>query len=308
MTETDQLTDCPGLTHQRLTLREQVMSSLAFVFLILTAFALHHVEHDPLNGEINRILAWLFLILWSVLIIEALDGYWRQGDYSWHSFKRLLLLWLVPPYRLAISPYPAGSCIWLPLLGWRQVDDGVYEELDRAFSIPMLFMALLILPILAVEIFWAEQARQYPPVIIALDIGIALIWLAFTIEFIVMSTVAKNKLSYVVRHWINLVIILLPFLAFIRGFAFLRALRLGKVGKLLKAYRLRGLGMRAWQGIVVLELVERVFYRDPEARLLHLQTKLEQKEQELQQLRGRINKLETELAASDEVVEDREKR
>ncbi|MCP4199048.1 MAG: hypothetical protein GY762_18030 [Proteobacteria bacterium] len=305
MAEADHLAGCPDQLHIRLTVRQQVMSALALLFLIVTAFTLHHIEKDPLNVELNQTLKWLFLLIWLPMLVEAAEGFWRQGDYSSRSVMRLLLLCLVPPYRLALSPYPASSCVWFPKLGWRRVDDSFYEELDRAFSIPMLLMALLILPILAVEIFWAKQAQSYPAIMIALDSCIVLIWLAFTIEFIVMSTVAKNKLTYVVRHWINLVIILLPLLAFLRGIWFLRALRLGKVGKALKVYRLRGLGMRAWQGIVVLELIELVLYRDPEARLAHRKKKLEKQDQEMARLRGRIKKLEAEIIASKETGEDK---
>jgi len=52
-----------------------------------------------------------------------------------------------PPFRIAQSPYAAESCVWLPALGWQRADQDLYERLERAFSIPMLFMAILILPI-----------------------------------------------------------------------------------------------------------------------------------------------------------------
>lgn len=287
---------CPDLVHHRSTNRERIMTVLAVLFLLLTAFSLHHYERSPEDTATGALLGWLFLGLWLPLFLEALEGYWRQGDYSWPAAGRLLLLWLIPPYRMALSPYPAGACVWLPGMGWQQADQAFFERLDRAFSIPMLFMALLILPILAVELFWAEQAKAYRAVTIALDLGTALIWLAFTVEFIVMSTVAQKKLKYVVRHWINLAIILLPFLAFVRGFQFVRLLRLGKLGKALKVYRMRGLGLRAWQGMVALEVLERLLHRDPQSRLRHLKEVLAEKEQETERLRERIRQMEAECA------------
>ncbi len=278
------------------------MTGLAILFLVLTAFSLHHHERFPQDTETGRLLDWLFILLWLPLFLEALEGYWRQGDYTWASACRLLLLWLIPPYRLAVTPYPAGSCVWFPGLGWQRADQDFFERMDRAFSIPMLFMALLILPILAVELFWARQVQAYPIIAVALDLGTAMIWLAFAVEFIVMSTVSQKRLIYIVQHWINLAIILLPLLAFLRGFQFIRLLRMGKV---LKVYRLRGLGLRAWQGMVALEVLERLLHRDPESRLRHLREVLEEKEQDVRRLRRRIRNMETACkAAADRGGED----
>jgi hypothetical protein len=81
----------------------------------------------------------------------------------------------------------------------------------------MLFMAILILPILATELFWAEEVAVRSGLRLALDLGTAVIWLAFCVEFIVMSTLAPKKLVYLARNWINLAIIVMPFLAFLRG-------------------------------------------------------------------------------------------
>ena len=180
-------------------------------------------------------------------------------------------------------------------MGWQVADQTCFERLDRAFSVPMLFMAMMILPILAIEFFWSKYVILYPGLALALDLGTALIWLAFALEFIVMSAVAQKKLVYIARHWINLAIILLPFLAFLRSLQFVRLLRLGKLGKALKVYRLRGLGLRAWQGVVTLELVERVVHRSPEARLRHLRALLGEKEREVRRLRRRIRDLETDF-------------
>ncbi len=267
------------------------MTVLAAAFLLLTAYALHHYEHTVV-GKRGEWLGWLFVILWLPMFLEALEGYWRQGDYGWKAAGRLILLWLAPVYRLALSPYPQGRCLWFPWVGWQRADKAFYERLDRFFSIPMLFMALMILPILAVEYFWAAQAEAMPAVGLALDLGTALIWLAFTVEFIVMSTVAEKKLHYVLKHWLNLAIILLPFIAFLRGFQFVRLMRLGKLGQALKIYRLRGLGVRAWQGVVALEVLERLLHRDPESRLRHLREQLQEKEEEAELLRKRIEELE----------------
>ena len=151
--------DCLDRIHLEVTAREQVMSGLALVFLILAAVSLRHIERSPQDTGTGDLLVTLLLCLWLPLFIDALVGYWRRADFTWPAARRLLLLWLIPPFRIAQSPYAAESCVWLPALGWQRADQDLYERLERAFSIPMLFMAILILPILAAELFWAEEVR-----------------------------------------------------------------------------------------------------------------------------------------------------
>jgi voltage-gated potassium channel len=268
------------------------MSTLALGFLVLAAVLLHHAGSVAEPADPRSPLGWLLLPLWGAILAEAALGYWRGGDYSWGASLRLLLLGALPPYRLVVSTHATAPCIWLPGFGWQRMDRACFERLDRAFSIPMLCIALLILPILGVELFWADYVPQYPSLGLALDLGTATIWLAFALEFIVMSALAEKKLHYLATHWINLTIIALPFLAFLRGIQFLRLGRLGKLAKALKVYRLRGLGLRAWHGMITLELIERLVLRKREKRIRHLRARLRDKEREVERLRRRIRSLE----------------
>jgi hypothetical protein len=279
--------------------REAVMASLAIAFLILTALALQRFERGAFSDPTERhLLPWLFAVLWAAIVVEAIVGYWRCGDTSsWRSAGRLLLICLCPPFRLSVSTFPRGRCIWLPLMGWQIADRNFYDRLERAFSVPMLFIALMILPILAVEIFWSEYVALYPPLELALDLGTATIWFSFAVELIVMSALAEKKLLYLARHWLNLAIVLLPFMAFLRGLQITQLLRLGRLGKALKVYRLRGLGLRAWQGVLSLELIDRLLHRSFEARLRNLRARLADTERELDRLRGRIRALEAARSA-----------
>jgi hypothetical protein len=284
--------NCPDRIHRLSTRREAVMSALAIAFLILTALALHGIDRGFLLPAKSSLVGIVLAALWLAIVTEALVGYWRCGDHSWRSTGRLLLVCLLPPFRLSVSTFSSGSCIWLPMIGWQIADHSCYERLDRAFSVPMLFIALMILPILAVEIFWAGYVRLYPALALALNLGTATIWFAFSAELIVMSAVADKKLLYLARNWLNLAIILLPFLAFLRGLQIARLLRLARLGKALKIYRLRGLSLRAWKGAVTLELLERLLHPSPEARLGNLRRRFAEKERELERLRDRIQDLE----------------
>ena len=76
-------------------------------------------------------------------------------------------------------------------------------------------------------------------------------------------------------------------------------MRLSRASKLLKVYRLRGLGLRAWQGLVALELIEQLVHRDPAKRLEKLRRQAEEQEWELGRLRRRIAEIEAEQARAE---------
>lgn len=295
--------DCDDPIHREATPREQLMTSLALVFLILAALTLHQVEEAA--DDSDYLPATLLLALWLPLGIDALIGFARRGDFNRPAIQRLLLLLAIPPFRIAQSPYGARSCVFLPMLGWQRADVDLYERMERTFGIPMLFMAVLILPILAVELFWADLVAEHPGIRLFLDLGSMAIWIAFCIEFIVMVTLAPKKLVYMARNWINLAIIVLPFLAFLRGLRGVRLLwlgkGLGKAAKALKVYRLRGLGLRGWRGMVALDLVERLLHRTPERRLKRLREILGEREREIARLRKRIQNLEAQVGKEKEV-------
>lgn len=281
------------------------MFALAFGFLVLTAVALHHFERPGAHPPSGELLVWIFAVAWALIGAEALFGYWRSADYSPAAAKRLLLIWLLPPYRLALTTHPSGPCIWLPQLGWQTINRDLFLRLDRAFSIPMLLIAMMILPVLAIEFVWGRQVAANPALALALDLSTAGIWIAFATEFIIMSALAEKKLPYLLRHWVNLAIILLPLLAFLRGFQSVRLLRMTRITKLLKVYRLRGLGLRAWQGLVTLELIEQLLHRDPAKRLEYLRRRAEEYTWELERLRQRIAELEAQQAAEKDADPDR---
>ena len=290
-------TACPGPEHEAATRRHAILFFLALAFLVLMAFSLHSLDPGSEPFLQRPWLGGLLLALWIPIFLEALIGYWRRGEYSWKAAGRLALIWLLPPYRLALSTHPGGTCLWLPIVGWQRPDYRLFDHMERGFGIPMLLIALLILPILAIEIFGARHLWLHPELRRLLNFGTSLIWLAFAFEFIMMSAVAEAKIRYLTRNWINLVIILIPLFAFLRGFQAARLLRLGKTARLLKMYRLRGLGMRAWRGVIALELIERLLHRDPEIRLARLKTRLRDKQRELLYLCERIRELESHKTA-----------
>ncbi len=156
-------------------------------------------------------------------------------------------------------PIPAGwRRVWVPFSGWRLVGPDERERVDRCFQTPMLVLALFALPVFTCEFWipagWAEKSA----VAWTVDIAMSVIWLAFLVEFVVKISIAESRLRYVVKNWLDLIIILLPFLRPLRGVAAMRSLRLAR---LLRVFTIRGVAMKLLHTTVAaalgLELIKR---------------------------------------------------
>lgn len=137
-----------------------------------------------------------------------------------------------PPF-----PPPTGCRrVRLPFYGFVvDADDDHRARVDRFFHVPMLVLSLLVLPILVAQYHFSSRLN-HPWIPIALETGFLLISVAFLFEFAVKVTVARSRLRYMLANWLDMVIILLPFL---RPFRSVRVLRLaygfrGVSGKLIR--------------------------------------------------------------------------
>jgi voltage-gated potassium channel len=278
---------------------------LAMIALLITA----QMSLEPIGatGEtagaaaIDRVLQAvqsaaliLLLAIWPVFIAEQLL------DKSSRSRARRLVVCLVPPLRMAvISPEHNGS-IWLPRLGWQQPGRALSRQLERALSKPMLVVALLILPVLLVEFGMGQLVAETPALRLLLHVATGLIWLAFTAEFIVMMGATDRKLRYVKSHWIDLAIIILPLISFLRGIRVLRIARIARlqqVAKMTRVYRMRGLLMKTMRALMLLEVVHRLLGGNSQRKLAQLKLQYQEQLEDLQELKAEIDSLETELQA-----------
>ena len=126
-------------------------------------------------------------------------------------------------------------------------DDPLRERVDRWFERPMIILALLTLPLLAAEFFLLSKdgALNVRPLRIAVAIGLAVIWFAFLVEFIIKIAIAESRFQYARRNWLDIVIICAPML---------RPLRIAKVGRTARIFTLRGLGVRVLRSAIALVL------------------------------------------------------
>jgi voltage-gated potassium channel len=116
------------------------------------------------------------------------------------------------------------------------MDDRVVR-FERAFAVPMLVAALLVIPVIVLE-----ESNPGEPWDTVASIGNWVIWAAFLTEMVVMLSVARSRRAWLREHPLEVAIVVLtpPFLtsAFsaIRVLRLLRLLRLVRVAKLARRF------------------------------------------------------------------------
>jgi len=295
-------------------------TALAVVFFVLTlvflaavaGFSHRYGRNDVRPWEI-QIMGGAVLVVWPLFLLEA----WMRCRLAWQRGEKLygvllaVMVLLVPPLRLGFRGYYRREEIWLPILGWQKADKQLYRQLERAFSVPMILLALMVLPILIVELGWPEWRDQYPWFGLTLDATSAVIWLAFAVEFLLLVSLSANRVAFCVRHWIELLIVVLPLVELlpvlltdlVPALRLLRVLRLHQLGRMGRVYRLRALVTKMWRAFLILEIVQRLTGQTPEKRLRKLRELLAAKYEEIEELQREIAQLEAQVQARQGVAE-----
>lgn len=261
----------------------------------------------PLAATLEQAAIIAMLIIYPIV--------WLESAYHWlcrplnrftiwfHFFS--LVFCVCPSLRLCARSVEMDRKIWLPGMGWRRPDKRLRRGLARRFSVPMIGIALLILPVLIVEFFLKEQVARYLWLRVALHVSTGVIWFAFAAEFILMVSIAEKKLTYVRENWIDLAIIVLPLFSFLRSMQAVRGTRVAKLAKLpqiakiAKAYRLRGTAIKAFRALVLLDVIERFARPDRPRQIERLQLDLQATQREARIIRLTIARLQREQAEAD---------
>lgn len=263
------------------------MFAVTMIFLFCLSGILHLAEGEELQGLSDICLRGL-LALYPLYVLEFL-AHLALGSNHW---KQNLLFCVLPPLRLGARDHVTGQNIWLPVLGWVAVDRELNERLERALSLPMIVIALMVLPLMGIEHFAADRVAANPWLALSLHAATGLIWLAFTAEFILMISVAERKIKYCKAHWIDLAVIMLPLVAFLRVGRLGRLLRLQQLTKTARMYRMRGVLMKLYRAVLLLDVIDRLLRGGPEQKLPRLRETLAEKEREIAELRQEITELE----------------
>jgi hypothetical protein len=262
-------------------------------------------------------------ITWPLFLFEAI----LQATAGNPRWRMHFAFCLCPPLRLAARDGRTGERIWLPRLGWVPVDDRLRQRVEQSLNLPMLGIALLVIPVLALDYYqpdhhpivtqvqsalqvsgqpqvandskqpWFVAFAHQPSVRLATRIGEALIWAAFALEFVILISIVDRKLKYCVQHWVDILVIVLPLVGFLRTLRLARLARLNQLGRFTRLYRLRGSVLRAQRGMILASFVDRIIHRSPQRRLERLKEALADKEREAELLRTRIDGLQTQIAA-----------
>ena len=234
-------------------------------------------------------LVCLYPLFWVEWLWRA-----RRQD-SWIS----TLTWCgwLPITRIGLRDPAVEGQVWLPRLGWRTPDEKLLKDVDQALSTPMLLISLAVLPVVIVEYLYAEKLAAEPRLAQVTAFATAIIWWAFTVEFVLMVSLTSKKLAYCKQHWLDIAIILLPIVAFLRALRLGRLLRLQSLGKTVRMYKLRGVAMRTYRALLLIDAVKRLIQGHPEKRLERLRRQLVDQEAACDQLRGEIRELEARLEA-----------
>ncbi|GBD36070.1 hypothetical protein HRbin36_01190 [bacterium HR36] len=285
---------------------ETALAAIFFALALVHLAALGGFSHRYPRADVHpleiQIMGGALVAVWPLFVLEALVRgrlAWLQGQRFWGLTQALVVL-VVPPLRLGFRGYYRTEEIWLPLLSWQKADKQLYRRLEKFFSIPMICLALLVLPILVLEYGWPEWREQYGWFGPTLDAASAAIWLAFALEFILLVNLSSNKLQFCFRHWIELLIVVLPLVEImpalltdlVPALRLLRILRLQQLGRFGRVYRLRALVTKLWRAFLILEIVQRLTGQTPEKRLRKLRELLAAKQEEIEELKAEIAQLE----------------
>lgn len=93
-----------------------------------------------------------------------------------------------------------------------------------------------------------------------------------------MFSVTRDKLDYCKANWIDLFIILLPLVSFLRTFRAIQGI--ARVNQLARAYRFKGVITKVREALVLADLVQRMMYPNPETQLKALQKKIQKNRRE----------------------------
>ncbi|WP_162340975.1 ion transporter [Cyclobacterium salsum] len=272
------------LHYQELTAAPLFFTSL--LMLLITAAILNNFsigeEGIQLNPFLSKLaivysIGWLLYLLDFLIIIFL--SVKSDTRIALNAFIPKVLSLLFPPLGLGLRHLVEPQKTWLPFYHWSLCNEGLLNRLKQQFSIPMIIIALLILPVVIIEWQFYEEVEAFlnTDLSFVLDMVQGFIWLAFALEFILLISITPDRLTYIKKNWIDLLIILLPFISFVRT---LRIFKVARLTHLVRGYKLRALLMKARQGFIFASFFYRLLAIKPDFQIKKLKKKLDQNQAE----------------------------
>ena len=101
------------------------------------------------------------------------------------------------------------------------------HKIERLTELPLLILSFIMIPLLVGPIFW-ELSSSEETIFLTLD---TFIWAIFAIDLAIKFIVAPQRLPYLKRHWLEVLVVIVPFL------------------RPLRVLRILVFGSRAWVGV-----------------------------------------------------------
>jgi hypothetical protein len=271
---------------------------LGIISLLLIGAVVTALTEDDLSPLFQRILPWLLgvtgffhLLNWvdtGVLFFMRSRGEERMNK---SERNRRLLSLIFPPLRIGSRNIVSAQYIWVPFWHWCKVNKGLFDNLKRRFILPMIGIALLIVPVLLIEWKLMDYVKDEWPdlrIDLILESVQTFIWCAFTFEFLLMISISDRKFNYVKKNWIDLLIILLPFVSF------LRTLRISQIARLkyaTRSFKMRGVITKARQGLIFVDFLQRILRLRPESEVKRLYRLLRENQHDREGLEKKLSKV-----------------
>ncbi len=286
-----------GLEAPKNTLSEKIeavllrpMFFVSILSLIMLGFAtsemLVNVDFDT-KGSDEFALTYYVLqtIVTAELLVLVATGAMKNMTGKQKTF--FILYGLFAPLRFGRRLSGNYALMYIPFWGVCKANEALFDKMRRTLSTPMLIIALVIVPILLIDMKFKEKVEAViPNIVILMRITEVFIWIIFTSEFIAMFSVTDEKLDYCKKNWIDLVIILLPLIAaFLTSFSFLRLLRLNQLAR---AYRVKGVFAKVRQALILADSVQKIMFPKPEKQLIHLKKKLRENKRQQEELERQV--------------------
>ncbi|MEX2513853.1 MAG: hypothetical protein WD398_13190 [Cyclobacteriaceae bacterium] len=284
-----------------------IMYFISLIMLLIISAIINNFSISEMGFQLNPFLIKLGYFYWVIWLLYVLDflaiillARKSKTKMASSSFIIRCLGLVFPPIRLGTRHLSKPNYIWIPFYHWAKCNEGLLNHIKQKFSLPMIIIALLIIPVILIEWQFHEQAADMlqSDLSFILDMVQGFIWMAFTFEFILMISISNEKFEYAIKNWIDILIILLPFISFMRTF---RVVKMARLSQLSRGYKLRGLLMKARQGLFFASFFYRILTIRPDFQIKKLKKKLDKNHEERE-------RLEEDLIKLFEVIQKQKKR
>lgn len=137
-----------------------LMFWFSIVMLMLMGFIIMFSFSEEARLLVTPLVLWDMTALYGVLMVIPLSElfyviYLKNKEHLKVSIYQLIFRVIaIPlmPLRMGARRLSDNDWLWIPFWGWSKCNDVLLEELKRKFSMPMIGIALLIIPILFIDL------------------------------------------------------------------------------------------------------------------------------------------------------------